>query len=627
MPNAVYGYAGRLLRVDLSEGTLGQEDLDEEALRKYIGGAGLGAKILYEEAPPDVEWDDPRNPLILASGPLGGTAIGGSGTYCVVTIGPLTNGATTCQSNGFFGAYLRFSGFDGIAVQGIAEEWVYLYVHDGRAEVRDAGHLLGLDVVETEEAIKAELKQPGRAISVAAIGPAGENMVRFATIANDHGHIVGHNGNGAVMGSKRLKAIAVSRKGSVEVKDSKKLASLSKEFLEIVKSRGYAGVDVYQWGTLPSIQLSRGRAMAVRNMQTSVWDISDEAFEKWGPEYIRSLEIGRKPCWACQMHHCYTLKIEEGPYAGEIVEEPEYETLQACGPIIGNQDVHASMILSDYVDRLGMDVNETGWLLGMVMECYEKGLLTTEQTDGLEMTWGNVEAVRGMLSKIARREGVGDILAEGVMRAARQIGGEAINIGVYTGKGNAPRSFDHRLVWFEQLDTCVSNTGTIESGAAVWPEFLRLQPMKDYGLGLPDEVSNYLAKSKGSMQFEDSLGVCRFNVLTNIGLLCQAVNAATGWDLTFEEAMAVGRRVVNMTRLFNLRRGISSDVEKPSPRYGSAPADGPAKGLTSQPVWDKMRGDYYRLMGWDKHGVPLPETLTELGLDHLVPGLSLVSGS
>jgi len=323
------------------------------------------------------------------------------------------------------------------------------------------------------------------------------------------------------------------------------------------------------------------------------------------------------------MHHCYTMKITEGPYAGEVVEEPEYECLVSCGSAIGNNDVTSAMVLSNDVDRLGMDVNEMGWLLGLTMECYEKGLLSKEQTDGLEMNWGNVVAARAMISRIARRQGFGNILAEGVMRAAQRIGSEAPNFAVHTGKGNAPRSWDQRTVWPELLDACVSNTGTIETSPGVPLDFLGLPPYsnKRLGLGLPDEVSDRVAKTKGSMQFEDSLGVCRFNVLTNVPLLCQAVNAATGWDLTFEEAMTMGRRAVNMTRLFNLRRGIGAQLERPSPRYGSTPVDGVIKGVSSQAVWNRMLENYYESMGWDENGVPLPETLEQLGLGHLVADL------
>ena len=212
MAENIPGYAGRLLRLDLTGGRITEDSLDGNTLKKYVGGTGLGAKILYEEVAPEIDWSSPENRLVLASGPLGGTRVGGSGTFSVVTKGALTNGATSSQANGLLGAYLRFNGFEGVIFQGAAKSPVYLYVHDGMAELRDAGHLTGKDVWETEDIIKAEVAKPGREASVFGIGPAGENRVRFATIAGDRGHIAAHNGVGAVLGSKKMKAIAVARR-------------------------------------------------------------------------------------------------------------------------------------------------------------------------------------------------------------------------------------------------------------------------------------------------------------------------------------------------------------------------------------------------------------------------------
>ncbi|MFC2059188.1 aldehyde ferredoxin oxidoreductase family protein [Chloroflexota bacterium] len=627
MTSPIYGYNGRLLRIDLTEGKINVETLDESTLRKYVGGTGLGVKILYEEVASSVNCYDPENRMTFASGPLGGTKIGGSGTYSLVTLGALTNGATTCQANGLFGAYLRFSGFDGIVIQGASEDWVYIHIHNGKAEIRDARHLLGLDSYQTEDAVKKELKQSKRRMSVATIGPAGENLVRFAVISSDRGHIMGHNGNGAVMGSKKLKAIAVSREGEgVKLKDPERLSAIAKEMLEQAKAKGYYGMNVYKWGTLEIIhRLAQYNTLPVKNLQTNIYGLSEEELGKWSPEYIRThFGVKRNPCWACQMNHCYSMKITEGPYAGEVVEEAEYEGMCSCGSVIGNKDVASAIVLSNDIDRLGIDVNEAGWLLAFTMECYEKGILTKKDTDGLEMTWGNIDASRAMVEKIARREGFGAVLAEGVMRAAQHIGGEAPNFAVHSGKGNAPRTHDHRINWSELFDTCVSNTGTIETGTS--PELfesLGLKPLSS-PFGLPQEVSTLVAKTKGSMQFEDSLGVCKFNTLTNIALICGAVNAATGWDINIDEAMAIGRRAVNLTRVFNLRRGISTKIERPSPRWGSIPADSIAIGVDPMADWDKMLENYYELMGWDKKtGIPLPKTLDDLGLSHVMADLPL----
>lgn len=619
MASTIPGFAGKMLRVDLTNEELTEETLDEATLRAYLGGTGIGAKILYEEVPPGIEWSDSENRMILATGPLGGTNVGGSGTFSVITKGALTNGATSTQANGFMGAYMKFCGYDGIIVQGAARRWLYLHVHDGGAELRDASHLLGKDTWETDDLIKRELGQREQGMSVFCIGPAGENLVKFAAICGDKGHVAGHNGTGAVMGSKRLKAIAVERgRQRVAVSQRRRLLEVSRELLDFIKDSPTA-LNTYLWGTLQGVtRANEGGWLPIKNYTTNIYPISKEDLERYSAEYIRGhFEPKKNPCWACQLHHCHMMRITEGPYVGEIVEEPEYEGFAAWGPVTGQTDVAQTMVISNDVDRLGFDTNECGWLIGMVMECYEKGILTLEDTDGLEMHWGNAPATRAMLRKIAHREGFGDILAEGVMRAAAHLGGEVPNMAVHTMKGNSPRGHDHRTIWYELFDTCVSNTGTIETSRQVDRVRFGLSS-RDEPFN-PDDVVALTARTKGCMQFEDSLGVCRFNTRTNMSLLVEAVKAATGWDITFEEAMEIGRRSVNLLRAFNLRHGITADKDRPSPRYASTPVDGPAQGVSIMPHWDKMVADYYQQMGWEREsGKPVPDTLRSLGLGHVV---------
>ncbi|MBI2936441.1 MAG: aldehyde ferredoxin oxidoreductase, partial [Chloroflexi bacterium] len=243
-------YTGKVLRVDLTRETLTEELLDEATLRKWVGGVGLGARYLYEEVPPGVEWSDEENRLIIASGPVGGTRIGGSGTISVVTKGCLTNGATSTQANGFMGAYMKFAGYDAVIVQGAGRQWRYLYLHDGKAELRDATALIGKDFWETEDLIRKELQQSQRGVSIFGIGPAGENLVKFAAIVGDRGHVAGHNGVGAVLGSKKLKAIVAARgQGSVAVADSERVASLARDLWDNVRKARIYNNSIYQWGT------------------------------------------------------------------------------------------------------------------------------------------------------------------------------------------------------------------------------------------------------------------------------------------------------------------------------------------------------------------------------------------
>ncbi len=609
----VGGYAGKFLRVDLSKEKTTDVMFDEETMRRYIGGTGIGAKILYDEVPPETEWVNPQNRLILATGPLGGTRIGGSGTFSVVTKGALTNGATSAQANGLFGAYIKFAGYDGVIVQGASKRWLYLYISNGKAELMEASHLLGKDTYETVDEITKEAGKRERQISVVSIGPAGEHLVRFAGVFAEKGHSASHNGPGAVMGSKKLKAIAAYGTSRVDVRNREKLAKVAEELYENVKT--FTGTV----GAVHGSHKSGRGTLPVKNYLTNIWDISEGGIEGFSEEYIRKT-FGSKPnpCWACRLTHSTMMTIPEGPYKGMVVEEPEYEQLAAWGPVTDLKDISSAVMLSGLTDRLGLENNEAGWLTGWVMECFQKGLLSKNDLDGLEIRWGDAEAVRQLLHMVAHRQGVGDLLAEGVMRASQRMGGEAAECAIYTAKGNTPRGHDHRTRWFEMFDTCTSNTGTLETG----PTGAYFGGAELRGPGHPMEVSTAMAETKGMMVFEDSLGVCRFNGRMNLVLESEAVSAVTGWDFSADEAKRVGLRAVNLMRAFNVRAGIKAELDRPSSRYGSTPVDGPSKGQNIMVHWDKMLRNYYRLMGWDEEtGKPLPKTLQNLGLEHVVKDL------
>lgn len=607
-------YIGSFLRVDLDKGKIERFTLCGKVLRKFIGGTGLGAKFLYDEVLPGTEWFDSNNRLILAAGPLNATAIGGSGSVSVVSKGPLTNGAGCSQANGYFGAYLRLCGLYGIIIQGMAESLQYLYVNSDLAELKDANWLTGADTYETVDLIKHKHGSRKREMTVASIGPAGENLVKFAGVFFDHGHSASHNGLGAVMGSKRLKAIALVRgKQKISIRDAKCVREISKKFIENVKMQSRS---IYEYGTLYGLHRNASRNMIpVKNYTTSNWVIGREKWQKFSGEYIRDrFSVERNPCWACQVHHCDVMKIVEGPYSGEVLEEPEYEQFSAWSSAIGQDDVTAAMMLSKEVDRLGLETNEACWVVGFAMECYEKDILTREKVNGLDLHWGNAESARLLLNLIAKRQGIGDVLAEGVMRVSKKIGGEAVNFAIHTLKGNTPRGHDHRNRWTEQFDTCVSNTGTIET----WGGPIALGDTPKW----EDIVATNL-HDKGAMMFEDSLVTCRFNTRMNVDLLSQALSAVTGWDFSLKEGIRVGQRIVHLLRAFNTRHGIiGRDVDRPSSRYCSKPDSGSGKDKSLQEVWDKMLDAYYAGMGWDSKGKPLSETLKKYDLNYVARDLS-----
>jgi aldehyde:ferredoxin oxidoreductase len=617
------GYMGKLLRVDLTTEGIADETSGEATLRHYLGGTGIGMKYLCQEVSPKTQWDDPDNRLILASGPVGGTRINGSGSFSVVTKGPLTNGATSTQANGFFGAFLKFSGFDGIIIQGAAKRLLYLHIHDGTAEFRDANHLAGKDTWQTEELIKKELGKSEHEVSVFSIGPAGENLVKFACLVGDRGHVAAHNGLGAVMGSKRLKAIAVTRgKNRVEVADKERLSFLAKDLYEKITAPGTIGYRMSRFGTTGDIATCKGRLAAatlpVKNYTTSHFPKHIE----FSREYIDPLfEIKQSPCWACRFDHCRILKVKAGPYAGYVGEEPEYEQWAHWGPAIGQKDVIKAFVLSNEVDRLGMDTNHVGWLISWLMECYEKELISKDNIDGIDLHWGNVEGTMLMLQKIAGRQGIGDILAKGILEAKEHFSPEIRRLAIYTQKGNTPRAHDHRACWRMILDTCISDTGTDEaSSLSTTPSDVGLHG--DADLFSPEVTAKLVAGTINRMPLDDSLVMCRFNNRgpgIDMEYLAEILKAVTGWDFTGEEASKVGYRVVNLLRAFNIRHGLSADLDFPSTRYGGAPIDGPFQGITIGPVYKETLENYYRMMGWDvKTGKPMPETLVRLGLRHVV---------
>jgi aldehyde:ferredoxin oxidoreductase len=606
-------YTLKMLRVDLSRNQVETEEIDADITKLTIGGTGIEARILYEEVLAGIEWSDPENKLIWFTGPLAGTSVAGGGTVSIATKGPMTNMAGISQANGYFGAFLRKSGLHGMVIQGAAKEWSRIHIHDGTAEILDARDLVGLSSAQTEEAIRAKTE---KRCSIFTIGVAGENLVRFAGIFGDQGHTAAHNGLGAVMGSKKLKAVSVERgEMDVPVAHPKRLKEASQALFDAaVAADPNLGTD----GTAFAFEvLTPMGAIPIKNYNTNEFP----EYEKFTGKYLRShFKTKPTPCWACRMGHCSHMEVTEGPYKGVQGEEPEYEALAAMGPLIYQKDPGAAVMLSILVDDLGMDVNESGYVIAWIMECYEKGLLTRDDLDGIEMNWGDPEATAGMLKKIANREGCGARFADGVKHAAEAMGAEALECAIFTKKGASPRGHDHRGIWMELIDTCVSNTGTIETGGPLAkPNVLGVTPPKDRFD--PIGASKLNAQLNGGRQFEDCLGTCRF-LTTDFQLTVDCLNAVTGWEYTITDAMEAGLRAINQLRVFNFRHGLTKEVEAPSVRYSSTPVNGPAKGIGIADHWEMIRSNYYKEMGWDPEtGKPLPDTLNRLGLSDLIKDL------
>jgi aldehyde:ferredoxin oxidoreductase len=473
----------------------------------------------------------------------------------------------------------------------------------------------GLGVWQLEDTIRAEEGLNEKQLSVFGVGPAGEHRVRFAALVGDRGHVASHNGVGAVLGEKGVKAISCKR-GKVRpfIADNARLNTLVKPLFEDAKEFG--GGSLYNWGTAGGVSgAARGGWLPIKNYTTSMF----EDHEKVSGQYLRgNFQWKTNPCWACQMGCCKLMTVTEGPYAGYSGEEPEYEGMASMASQIGVTEAGAATMLANECDSLGFDVNELGWLLGWVIECFERGLLTKEQLDGLEPRWGDAETALALMKKIATRDGCGDWLAEGVMRASQHIGGEAANASIYGQKGHSPRSHDHRGRWAEMFDTCTSSTGTIEvTFGGVQTERLGLGPTKNRFD--PKEIVEQMTALNGWHQFDDSLGICRFD-FTNAQRGCETVSAISGYEIDLPEALKIGRRISAQLRVWSFLHGLDPSRERPSTRYGSIPQDGPAKGANIMEHWDWMVRTFRENIGFDAEtGLPLPATLRELDLDNLIP--------
>ncbi len=603
MPNS-------LIRVDLTEGKLTHETLKADVINDYIGGIGIGVRIVYDEVPPGVDALDPENRLVFAVSPLTGTAVPGACRYHVVGKSPQTLFTlSVSDSGGFWGPELKSTGHDAIVIQGAAEKPVYLWITESTVEIRDAKMLWGMDAFETEDAICDMLGD--KRVRVAAIGPAGENLVRLACIENDKGHIAGRGGFGAVMGSKNLKAIAVRGKRRPRVKDRERLHELAKFWKE-------SGVEtsLHKWGTAASVQrYADTGVLPIKNLTTNRFNA-----EKLTGQYIRThYKLKRKPCYGCFMHHVNTVEIAEGPHKGFIGEEPEYELLAGFGSNLGIEDAGAVAVIGERCDRLGMDAIGVSWAISLAMEAYEKEVVSKDQLDGLDLNWGNTEAVLSMMNKMAVRKGFGDILSEGAALAAERIGGEALNYVVTTKKNMSPKCLDLRGLPGRSLSFMAASSGPTTEHS---PGLHGGAP--DDELGFPEGIDmrstegHAEALRKGGLRkvFVDSCAVCDFVIpppkLTN---LLDIYEAVTGRRLDFNAAMTIGERILNVQRCFNIMHGLKPEDDHLSERLLTAPVDGPAKGMTVRPHLKGMLNEYYQLMGWDlKTGKPLRRTLQRLGL-------------
>ena len=608
------GYIGKILRVDLSSKKIMEEKLDENLVKKFGGQNGIGLKMLYDEAPPEVKATDPENRLVFITGPFTGTRVQSPSNFQVISQNPITGcHFAGANSHGFWGPRLKFAGYDGIIVQGVADKPVYLWVHDGECEIRDASRIWGkADTFETDDIIKKEVGQDKA--SVVAIGPAGENFCASAMIENEHGHIAAKGNIGIVMGSKYLKAIAVYGTGKVPVANPDEFSGLAKKWRE-ESFKTPSGAAVNALGTAGGIPaIHEAGQLPTKNFTTGVFP----EYQRITGRYMReTYEMKRNPCYGCSLAHCHIMTVTEGPYKGFVGEEPEYEDMSNLGSLIGLSDAGAIAWLTDYVDRLGFDGNWAGSIVSWAMEAYERGILTKEALGGLELRWDDEKAAAELLRRVAYREGIGDILALGLKKGPEKIGGEeAVAFAVHF-KGEANHAHDSRATWGQLLGLCISG------GGPRW-ESLGVDTKADPDLGYEQPTGRYTTEGKAEAArktqmkklFIDTLGICWFGS-ASVDTMVKAYTALTGWPLSIDEALLIGERIANMQRAFNVRHGFKPEMDLDvSPRLLEPPPDGGAKGKTIAPYLEGMVREYNQLMDWDwETGRPSRSKLEQLGLD------------
>jgi aldehyde:ferredoxin oxidoreductase len=610
------GYVGRHLQVNLMDGRCSDFTIEEELLRKFIGGSALGAKLFLDRYPLDVDPLSPESPFMVMTGPMVGSGFPGTSRFAVCAKSPLTRiwGESAC--GGTFGPELKKAGYDGIVITGRAAVPVVLTIVEGEARLSDASDLWGKDVYETTDLLKAD--EPG--VKVLAIGQAGENLVRFAAIGNDKGHFVGRTGLGAVMGAKRLKAICVRGSGRLEKADETRFREIHKAAVLEIKESALAG-SLRAMGSDANMDIG----MINGDVPVKNWSVGED-FELSGalsgPTLSETYLTRSHACSHCPVACKRVVRVADGPFRTEEGPGPEYETCATFGTMIMNGDLAGVIKANELCNRYGMDTISCGSAIAWAMELFEKGMLTAKDTDGIELTWGNMGAVLTLLPRIALREGFGGLLAEGSLAAARKVGGDAVDAVVHV-KGLDLPMHDPRGFHGMGLAYMMSNRGAChlqhavlatEQGMASWPQ---LFPMKDDYRGTTSEGKAELVfHSENYGILGNSLSICHY--LTDClkpETIRDAFNAITGFGLDFDGLMACGARDWTLKRGINNLLGVTEKDDVLPKRIMTPLAEGAGAG--SVPDVEKLKREYYALRGLDERGVPREEKLRELGLDNL----------
>jgi len=615
--NAIGGYRGKLLYIDLSERTFETRDLDGQDAIMFLGGSGLGSKILFDEMDLTLDSFDSRSVIVFTTGPLVGLPFSYCARYVVSGKSPATGGWGEAHAAGFWGPELKFSGFDGLAIRGKAESPVYLFINDGNGEIRDARHLWAKDTFKTEFMIRQELQN--KRIRVLSIGETGEKLSKMAAIMSDGGRAAARGGLGAIMGSKNLKAIAL--KGTdqkIKIISEASFDEFKREANQMIKEYPTAKM-LHDYGTSGFFDT----LVEFGDVPTKNWSLGSrmETIEKIsGRVMARKYLSGRYHCRACVVGCGRLVEIKEGVYKTPNSMGPEYETIAAFGNNCMNEDLESIIRMNYLANAYGVDTISVGSVIAFAMECFERGHLTKKDTNGIELTWGNQKAIFELLEKIRKREGIGDLLADGVKVASEKIGSGSDKFALHV-KGlelpmHDPRAFASWAIAFATANRGACHNQAITYGIERGMIYPDIGIDKSLDRFISDESKSRITKiMQDFYSVLESLLVCKFMLYGGIRLthLTKLLNAVTGWDMDIAELMKTGERLYNLNRNFNVKCGISrKDDILPWRVAKEAFTDGGAKGYL--PDLEKMLDPYYKIRGWDENGIPKMEKLRELSL-------------
>lgn len=629
----MYGYMGNIFRINLSDRTVKKEPREEKRYQDFIGGRGLNSKILYDEIKPGIDPLGPENKIVIGAGPCNGTIVPGSCRFTISSKSPMTGLLGDSNSGGFFGAYLKYAGCDAVIIEGRSQEPVYLLISDGHAEIRDATQVWGMTTREATRAIQRELCDPD--LYVVSIGPGGENGVRFANLITDLGRAAGRTGQGAVFGSKKVKAVVVRGTEGVKVAHPRKL----EKYVRILNKawKGQVLELKNRWGPAAGwTRYAEYGMFGTRNFQGGAsWKRMREDLDDY---FVRA-----KACFSCPAGCNHLFVIQKGPDSGSYGEGLELTTID-FGPKMGSEDLFLVAKLHSLLDEYGIDYFETTTLIAFATECFEKGILSRKDTDGLDLQWGDAKAAHTLIEKILHKEGIGAVLAEGVKRAAEAIGKGAEELAMQT-KGQTFAGRDPRTSKGWGLGYAVASRGGCHVRAHL-PEAYAPDTwdasVQSILAKYEDPTSPHTEEGKGELvkwhedlvAVKNSIQVCLFALYPWMiqthsvpDALSEFYYGVTGIRLTEKQLLLTGERIVNIERAFNIREGLTRKDDTLPERFLKDPyPDGPAKGQIVD--LKKMLQDYYRFRDWDETtGFPYRRKLMELGLNDVAEDLSRMERS